>query len=67
MEDTQETNVGPEMARVCGYLQQRGGARAEQQVIKNALILLSKRSKLMRNGEDNMRVRDRQKLFRSLC
>jgi hypothetical protein len=66
MEDAQEANVGPEMTRVCCYLQQRGCAGAEQQIVKNPLVLMSKGSKLMGNSEDDMRVRNGQKLFCSL-
>jgi hypothetical protein len=67
MEDADEAGVGAEMARVSGYLQQCGCAGTEQQIVKNTLVLLSERTKLVRDREDDMRVRDRQKLVGSFC
>ena len=58
MENAQEANLGPEMARVCRNLQERRRAGTEQQIVKDAFVLLSERSKLVRDCEDNMRIRN---------
>ena len=67
MENAQESDLGPEVTRVCRNLQERRRAGTEQQIVKNAFILLSEGSKLVRDCEDNMRIRDGQKLLRPFC
>ena len=46
--------MGAEMARVCRNLQQRGRAGAKQQIVKDTLVLQSKRTELVRDCEDDM-------------
>lgn len=65
MKDAQEADMRAQMAWVCRYLLQCGGAGTKQQIVNDALVLLSKYSELVGNCEDNMRVRNRQKLFAS--
>jgi hypothetical protein len=54
MENAQEADLGPEMTRVCRNLQERRRAGTEQQIVKNAFVLLSDRGELVRNREHNM-------------
>jgi hypothetical protein len=50
----------PQMPRIGGDLQQGLRSRAEQQVIKDALVTQRERRQLLGHGEDDMRVGHRQ-------
>ena len=50
MEHAEEADLGSEVARIAGDLQQGGGAGVEQQVIDHELVLQSKRSEFARQG-----------------
>src|SRR5271166_2084868 len=60
MEYGEHPDAGAEMAWISGDLQQSLGSGAKQQVVKQALIVECQRCQLLRQGEDDVRVRHRQ-------
>ena len=56
----QHADHGAEMFRISRDLAERGGARAEQQVIHDLLILERQPRELMRYREDHMRILTRE-------
>jgi hypothetical protein len=63
VEHTQETDFRSEMFGVAGDLQQSRGAGAEQEIVDDLLVLQGQPRKLMRQGENDMNVADRQQFF----
>src|SRR5258708_489844 len=63
VEHTQETDFRSEMFGVAGDLQQSRGAGAEQEIVDDLLVLQSQPRKLMRQGENDMNVADRQQFL----
>jgi len=56
MQHTEEADLGPEVARVAGYFQQRLRARMKQQVEDYLLVLQGQRSKLPWQSEHGVHV-----------
>ncbi len=63
VEHAEEADVGAEVFGIGGDLQQGFGAGAEQQVVDNFLVLQRQPGQLVREGEDNMNVADRQQFL----
>jgi len=61
----EEADICAEMSWIGSNLQQRGGAGLEQEIIDDFLVVKSHPCKFMRDGEDYMRVFDRQQFFAS--
>src|ERR1700723_2790941 len=60
MQDRKEADVGPEVARIPGYLLQGFRTGAEQEVIEDLLVLQRQWGELVRQSKDNMDVGDGQ-------
>ena len=60
MQDGQESDFSPQMFRIGGYLQQGLRTGAEQEVIEDLLVLQRQLAELVRQGEDNVDIGDRQ-------
>ena len=60
VEHGQEPDRGAEMLRVGGDLEQRGRARAEEQVVHDRLVLQREPREVVRQREDHMVIADRQ-------
>ena len=56
VEDAEEADLGTEMPGICGDLEQRLGAGAEQQPIDQFFVLQGERPQLMGKREDDMSV-----------
>ena len=63
VQHAEEADVGAEMLRVGGDLQQGFGAGAEQQVVDGLLVLQRQPRQLVRQREDDMKVVDRQQFL----
>ena len=63
VEHAQEADLRAEMLGVGRNLQQSRGAGAEQEVVDDLLVLQSQPRKLVRQGEHDMHVADRQQFF----
>jgi hypothetical protein len=63
MEDRQKAEPCPEMFRIGRDGQQCLGGRPEEQIVKHAGVLPRQRDQLMRQRENDMRVRNRQEFF----
>jgi hypothetical protein len=61
MEDGKESDLGPQMFGIDGYLQKGLRTGAEQEVIEDLLVLQRQLGELVRQSEDNMNIGDRQK------
>jgi hypothetical protein len=61
MQDRKEANVGPQVTRISGYLEQGLRTGAEQEVIENLLVLQRQWGEFVRESEDNMDIGDGQK------
>ena len=59
MEYAKKSDLGSQMLRITGEFQQCGGAGPEEQIIEQSLVLQSESRELMRQGEDDMKVRHR--------
>jgi hypothetical protein len=57
VEDAEEADLGAEMPGICGDLDQRLGARAEQQAIDQFFVLQGERRQLMGKRKDDMGIR----------
>src|SRR5258707_3982667 len=62
MQDAEEPNLSTEMFGILGDLEQSLGAGAKQKAVDFTLVLERQRSQLMRQCEDDMDVRHRQKV-----
>src|ERR1700739_3500526 len=60
MQDRKEADVGSQVSRISGYLEQGLRTGAEQEVIEDLLVLQRQWGELVRQGEDNVDVGDRQ-------
>ena len=71
MKNGEESDVGTEMFRVSGNGLQSTGTGLKQQVIKDFFVLLAKIVQRVRDGEDDVKVLDRQQFalapFQPLC
>ena len=63
VEHTQKTNRRAKMLRIGGDLEQRGRARAEEQIVDDLLVLQREPRELVRQREDDMMVADGQELL----
>ena len=63
VEHTQKANRRTKMLRIGGDLEQRGRARAEEQIVDDLLVLQREPRELVRQREDHMVVADGQKLL----
>src|SRR5664279_5479133 len=63
VEHTQETDLSAKVLRIGGNLQQGCGAGAEQEVVDDLLILQGQPRQLVWNGEDDVKVVDRQQFL----
>src|ERR1700723_3827233 len=61
MQDRKEADVGPEVARIPGYLLQGFRTGAEQEVIEDLLVLQRQWGELVRQSKDNVDIGDGQK------
>src|SRR6266699_3811463 len=61
MQDRKEADVGRQVARISGYLEQGLGTGAEQEVIENFFVLQRQWGELVRESEDNVDIGDGQK------
>jgi len=62
MQDAEEPNLSAEKFGIPGNLEQSFGAGAKQKAVDFMLVLQRQRSQLVRQCEDNMDVRHRQKV-----
>jgi len=62
VQHSQETNLGAEVFRVSGDSAQRLCRAGEEQVVNDALILQGQRGELLWQGEDDVKVFDRQQV-----
>jgi len=62
MEDTEKPDLRAEVFGVAGKFEQRSGTGAEEQVIKQTLVLEDESGELVRQGEDDVEVRHGQQL-----
>src|ERR1700757_4808878 len=60
VQDTEKANVGAQMFRICGDLQQSCCTGSKQERVKNLLVVKGQRSEFVRKGEDHMHVGNRQ-------
>src|ERR1700757_2063946 len=63
MQDRKEADVGSQVSRISGYLEQGLRTGAEQEVIEDLLVLQRQWGELVRQSEDNMDIGNRQKFF----
>ncbi len=61
MQDRKEADVGSQVSRISGYLEQGLRTGAEQEVIEDLLVLQRQWGELVRQSEDNMDIGNRQK------
>src|ERR1700735_5182172 len=61
MQDRKQANVGPQVGRIPGYLEQGLRTGAEQEVIEDLLVLQRQWGELVRQSEDNMDIGNRKK------
>ena len=61
MQDRKEANVGPQVTRISGYLEQGLRTGAKQEVIEDLLVLQRQWGELVRQSKDNVDIGDRQK------
>jgi hypothetical protein len=62
MEHAEETDLGAEVTRIAGDLQQSCSTGVKQQVVDQPFILQCERSQLPRQGEDDVHVAGGQQL-----
>src|SRR5215831_15733121 len=63
MQNTEESDLGPEMFGIGRDFQQGCSAGAEQKIIDDLFVLQSQPGELVRESEDNMHVAHGQQLF----
>jgi hypothetical protein len=63
MQYRKEANVGSQVARIPGYLEQGLGTGAKQEVIEDLLVLQRQWGELVRESKDNMDIGNRQKFI----
>ena len=63
VQHAEEADLSAEMLGIGGYLQQGGGAGAEQQIIDDPLVLQRQPGKFVRQREDHVDVADGQQFF----
>jgi hypothetical protein len=63
MQDRKEADVGSQVSRISGYLEQGLRTGAEQEVLEDLLVLQRQWGELVRQSEDNMDIGNRQKFF----
>jgi hypothetical protein len=63
MKHGEETDLGSEMLGVEGNFQKSFGARPEQQVVEELLVLQQQGRELVGQGKDDVEVADREQLF----
>jgi hypothetical protein len=64
MQHTKKPDLCSQMLRVAGEFEQRLCAGSEEQIVKQALVLQDKRREFVRQGEDDVKVRNWQQLSR---
>ncbi len=64
MEHAKKPDLCSQMLRVAREFQERGGAGAEQKIVKQSLVLQRESREFVRQGEDDVKVRHRQQLSR---
>src|SRR6201993_3624234 len=63
MQDRKEADVGSQVSRISGYLEQGFRTGAEQEVIEDFVVLQRQWGELVRQSEDNMDIGNRQKFI----
>jgi hypothetical protein len=63
MQDGEESDLGAQVLGIGGYLEKRFRTGAEQEVIEDLFILQHQLTELMRQGEDNVDIGDRQEFI----
>jgi hypothetical protein len=66
MEHAKKPDVRTQMFRVAGEFEQRRCASSEQQIVKQSLVLQGESGEFVRQGENDMKVRDGQQLSPAL-
>ncbi len=65
MEHAEEPCLRAEVLGIAGSFEQRRGTGAEEQIVKQPLVLEDERGELVGQGEDDMEVRHGQQLRRT--
>ena len=65
MEHAEEADLGTEVAGITSNFKQRRGTGAEEQIVKQPLVLQNERRELVGQGEDDVEVRHGQQLSRT--
>ena len=66
MQHAKKPDLCSQMLRVAGEFEQRRSAGSEEQIVKQPLVLQDKSREFVRQGEDDVEVRNWQQLSRSL-
>jgi len=62
MEHAEKPDLCSQMLWIAGKFEQRRRAGSEEQIVKQSLVLQDESRKLVRQGEDDVKVRDGQQL-----
>src|ERR1700688_4201569 len=65
MQHAEESDLRAEIPGIAGSFEQRRGTGAQEQIVKQPLVLEDERGELVGQGEDDMEVRDGQQLRRT--
>jgi|SRR5215467_5538483 len=63
MQDGEESDLGAQVLGIGGYLEKGFRTSAEQEVIEDLFVLQQQLRELMRQGEDNVDIGDRQEFI----
>lgn len=66
VEHAEKPDICSQMLWVCGQFEQRRCAGSEQQIVKQPLVLQGESGEFVRQGEDDVKVRDGQQLSPAL-
>jgi hypothetical protein len=65
MEHAEESDVGSQKPGIASQFEHRGSAGSVEQIVKQLLVLQDKSRKLMRQREDDVKVRNGQQFSRA--
>jgi hypothetical protein len=65
MEHTEESDVGSQMPWIASQFEHGRGAGAVEQIVEQSLVLENKSGQLVRQGEDDVEVRNGQQFSRA--
>jgi len=66
VEHAEKADLGAEVMSIGSNFEEGGGAGLEEQAVDKALVLISERRQLVREGEDHMKVGNGQEFFAPL-